>query len=77
MFSSFFPTPPLLPRRADLDRVGHVFLLWFQVQLDVMINGWFGTFYNMVQQALGKPGSVSLDASISGRLASASPARSR
>ncbi len=23
-----------------------------------MINGWFGTFYNMVQQALGKPGSA-------------------
>jgi peptide/bleomycin uptake transporter len=39
-----------------------VFLLWFQVQLDVMINGWFGTFYNMVQQALGKPGSVTLEA---------------
>ena len=27
-----------------------------------MINGWFGTFYNMVQQALGKPGSVTLEA---------------
>lgn len=35
-----------------------IFLLWFQVQLDVMINTWFGTFYNMVQQALGKPGAV-------------------
>ena len=35
-----------------------VFLLWFQVQLDVMINTWFGTFYNMVQQALAKPGAI-------------------
>jgi len=35
-----------------------VFLLWFQVQLDVMINAWFGTFYNMVQQALAKPGAI-------------------
>ena len=35
-----------------------VFLLWFQVQLDVMINNWFGTFYNIVQQALAKPGAV-------------------
>ena len=35
-----------------------VFLLWFQVQLDVMINNWFGTFYNMVQQALAKPGAI-------------------
>ena len=34
------------------------FLLWFQVQLDVMINAWFGTFYNLVQQALGKPGAI-------------------
>jgi peptide/bleomycin uptake transporter len=35
-----------------------VFLLWFQVQLDVMINTWFGSFYNMVQQALAKPGAI-------------------
>jgi len=35
-----------------------VFLMWFQVQLDVMINNWFGTFYNMVQQALAKPGAI-------------------
>ena len=35
-----------------------VFLLWFSVQLDVMINAWFGSFYNMVQQALAKPGAV-------------------
>jgi peptide/bleomycin uptake transporter len=35
-----------------------VFALWFQVQLDVMINAWFGTFYNMVQQALAKPGAI-------------------
>ena len=39
-----------------------VFLLWFQVQLDVMINNWFGTFYNMLQQALAKPNSVTLEA---------------
>jgi peptide/bleomycin uptake transporter len=35
-----------------------VFSIWFQVQLDVMINNWFGTFYNMVQQALQKPDAV-------------------
>ena len=38
-----------------------IFLLWFSVQLDVMINNFFGTFYNMVQQALAKPGAVTLD----------------
>src|SRR3954470_17684762 len=35
-----------------------IFFIWFQVQLDVIINVWFGTFYNMIQQALGKPGAV-------------------
>ena len=36
-----------------------VFATWFQVQLDVMINEWFGTFYDTVQQALAEPNSVS------------------
>ena len=35
-----------------------IFTTWFQVQLDVMINNWFGSFYDMVQQALGTPGLV-------------------
>jgi peptide/bleomycin uptake transporter len=52
----------LLPHRWFWWSVGVsavlIFFIWFQVQLDVMINNWFGTFYNMVQQALGKPGAV-------------------
>jgi len=36
-----------------------VFATWFQVQLDVMINEWFGTFFDMIQQALAEPQSVS------------------
>ena len=39
-----------------------IFITWFQVQLNVMINNWFGSFYDLVQQALGKPGSVAADA---------------
>jgi peptide/bleomycin uptake transporter len=35
-----------------------IFATWFQVQVDVMINDWFGTFYDMVQRALGTPGAV-------------------
>lgn len=35
-----------------------IFFTWFQVQLDVMINIWFGTFYDLVQKALGTPGSI-------------------
>jgi peptide/bleomycin uptake transporter len=38
-----------------------LFIIWFQVQLDVMINEWFGTFYDMVQQALAEPGAVSIE----------------
>ena len=38
-----------------------VFAIWFQVQLDVMINEWFGRFYDIIQQALGKPNSVTAE----------------
>lgn len=37
------------------------FVNWFLVQLDVMINEWFGDFYNLIQQALGNPGTVDVD----------------
>jgi peptide/bleomycin uptake transporter len=39
-----------------------LFVVWFQVQLDVLINDWFGTFYDMIQSALGTPNSVTIDA---------------
>lgn len=29
-----------------------IFITWFQVQLDVMINEWFGEFYDLIQVAL-------------------------
>ena len=35
--------------------------IWYSVQLDVQINEWFGRFYDMLQQALSKPGSVSIN----------------
>ena len=34
------------------------FTNWFLVQLDVMINEWFGDFYDLIQQALSSPGSI-------------------
>ena len=37
-----------------------LFAAWWQVQLDVRINEWFGSFYNLVQRALGKPGSITM-----------------
>jgi peptide/bleomycin uptake transporter len=39
-----------------------LFVVWFQVQLDVLINDWFGTFYDMIQRALATPNSVTIDA---------------
>src|SRR3954454_13498717 len=33
---------------------------WYQVQLDVRINEWFGDFYNLIQKALGRPNSIAL-----------------
>lgn len=38
-----------------------VLVTWYKVQLDVQINEWFGDFYNMVQEALGNPNTVSMD----------------
>lgn len=37
------------------------FVNWFLVQLDVMINVWFGDFYNLIQKALGKPDVITLE----------------
>lgn len=37
-----------------------LFATWYQVQLDVQINEWFGSFYDTVQKALGEPGSITL-----------------
>jgi peptide/bleomycin uptake transporter len=34
------------------------FASYFMVQLDVMINSWFGSFYNLIQDALSKKGNV-------------------
>ena len=60
MFQSFF-----LSRRWMLwSVVGSAVILfatWYKVQLDVRINDWFGTFYNMIQDALARPGSVTMD----------------
>lgn len=35
-----------------------IFTIWFQVQIDVWINAWFRSFYDLLQLALSKPGSI-------------------
>jgi peptide/bleomycin uptake transporter len=61
MFRSFF----LSRRWFAWSILGTMFILvtlWYRVQLDVRINDWFGTFYDLVQKALEKPGSTTIDA---------------
>jgi peptide/bleomycin uptake transporter len=43
--------------------LGSAFILlsiWLQVQIDVKINEWFGSFYDMIQNALATPGAVTM-----------------
>ncbi|CZF84219.1 MULTISPECIES: peptide antibiotic transporter SbmA [Grimontia] len=57
MFKSFF----LNRRWFHWSILGSVLILsvtWYKVQLDVRINEWFGTFYNLIQEALSEPNSV-------------------
>ena len=37
-----------------------VFITWFQVQISVMLNEWYGTFYDLIQKALAEPHSITL-----------------
>ena len=60
MFRAFF----LDPRWFGWSIIGSALILvanWYQVELDVKINEWFGEFYNLIQKALGKPGAVTFD----------------
>ena len=35
--------------------------VWYSVQLDVEINTWFGSFYDMLQKALASPNAVTIE----------------
>ncbi len=37
-----------------------IFTTYFQVQVSVAINSWYGPFYDMIQQALATPGQITL-----------------
>lgn len=57
MFRSFF----LSRRWMAWSILGTLLILaatWYRVQLDVRINEWFGSFYDLVQKALSAPGSI-------------------
>lgn len=59
MFRSFFLNRRWLPWSV-LGTALILFATWYRVQLDVQINEWFGTFYDLVQNALSRPGSITL-----------------
>lgn len=61
MFRSFFLNRKWMPW-SILGTALILFATWYRVQLDVKINEWFGTFYDLVQNALSKPGSITLGA---------------
>jgi peptide/bleomycin uptake transporter len=54
-------SPHLWFRWSVVASTAIMFITWFQVQLDVMINNWFGRFYDTVQKALATPGSVTIE----------------
>ena len=59
MFRSFF----LTKEWATWAWPGGIIIVagtWYQVQVNVMINEWFGGFYDLVQKALGEAGAVTL-----------------
>lgn len=57
MFRSFFLSRQWWPW-SILGTLLILFTTWYRVQLDVQLNEWFGTFYDLVQKALGAPGSI-------------------
>jgi peptide/bleomycin uptake transporter len=59
MFRSFFMARQWWPW-SILGSAVILFTTWYKVELDVKINNWFGDFYNLIQKALGKPGSITL-----------------
>ncbi|MCP4955768.1 hypothetical protein AYY19_01580 [Photobacterium aquimaris] len=65
MFKSFF-----LDRRWFLwSIVGSAVILyvtWYKVQIDVEVNEWFGSFYDLIQKALAKPNAVTFDEFLAG-----------
>ena len=62
LFAGFwaFSAPHKWMRWSILGSALIIFTTYFQVQVSVAINAWYGPFYDMIQTALSKPGQVSL-----------------
>jgi peptide/bleomycin uptake transporter len=59
MFKSFFMDRDWLPWSLA-GSIAILWSIWYQVELSVKINSWYGDFYNLIQQALGAPNTIEL-----------------
>lgn len=65
MFKSFFLAKKWLPWSL-LGTLIVLYVTWYKVQIDVEVNEWFGSFYNLVQKALSEPNSVTFNEFLTG-----------
>ena len=61
MFRSFFLSRQWMPW-SIAGTFLILFTTWYRVQLDVQLNDWFGSFYDLVQKALTAPNSITIEA---------------
>lgn len=67
MFKSFFMNKKWM-HWSVAGSIAILFVTWYKVQLDVQINEWFGTFYDLLQKALATPHSVTFEEWLKGCL---------
>jgi len=67
MFKSFFMNKKWL-HWSLAGSIAILIVTWYKVQLDVKINEWFGSFYDLLQKALAEPGVVTFEEWLKGCL---------
>ncbi len=67
MFKSFFMNKKWL-HWSLAGSIAILLVTWYKVQLDVQINEWFGSFYDLLQKALTEPGAVTFEEWLKGCL---------
>jgi len=67
MFKSFFMNKKWM-YWSLAGSIAILYVTWYKVQLDVKINEWFGSFYDMLQKALATPNSITFDEWLDGCL---------
>ncbi len=65
MFKSFFCNREWWPW-SILGSLIILYVTWYKVEIDVAVNEWFGSFYDLVQKALATPNSVSFNEFLAG-----------